>query len=239
MLEPKMSSRANNVKEFSEIPRHYLERLYFLRLYEQKNVTYEEYVKLYGTVEADGVLYYREDQKSKIADWVKGGVKGLQICDAVISGGDVIKNRFGRTIPSDPDHSLYGHANTEERVYYIGVNSDNTAIISTVPLVRFLGREDADKKEICFSYSDSERPPHWIPQDERPKNCKWGYAYTGEYINTDRNFVSRVLRRDLSWEDDAVKFVSSFIYVPPKEEKFDVQELKEFIEIYDETVRTK
>ena len=234
-----MSNRANNIKEFSEIPRHYLERLYFLRFYEDREVTYEEYVKRYGTVEADGIFYYREDQKSKIADWVRGGIAGLQISDAVIAGGDVIKNRLGRTVPSDPDHSLYGNANVKERIYYIGVNSDNTAIISTVPLVRFLGREDADKKEICFSYSDSERPPHWIPQDERPKEAKWGYAYIGEYINTDRDFVSRVLRRDLSWEDDAVKLVTSFVYVPPKEEKFDVQELKELIEAYDETVREK
>ena len=98
-------------------------------------------------------------------------------------------------------------------------------------------RQKSDKKEICFSYSDSERPPHWIPQDERPKEAKWGYAYIGEYINTDRVFVSIVLRRDLSWEDDAVKLVTNFDYIPPKEEKFDVQELKEFLEAYDETVR--
>lgn len=125
------------------------------------------------------------------------------------------------------------------KTYYIGVNSDNTAIISTVPLVRFLGREDADKKSICFSYSDSERPPHWIPQDERPKETKWGYAYIGEYINTDRDFVSTVLGRDLSWDHEAIKLETNFDYIHPKEEKFDVQELKKFIEAYDETVREK
>lgn len=123
--------------------------------------------------------------------------------------------------------------------YYIGVNSDNTAIISTVPLVRFLGSDDADKKEICFSYSDSQRPPHWIPQDERPKESKLGYAYIGEYINADRELVAMLLGRDMSWEDEAIKLETNFDYIPPKEEKFDVNELIEFIEAYDETVRAK
>ncbi len=217
-----MSSRANNVKKFSEIPRYYLERLYSLRLYEQRNVTYEEYVKHYGTVEADGIFYYREEQKSKIADWIKGGIKGIQICDAVISGGDVIKNRFGRTVPNDPDHSSYGRENVELQMimttYYVGVNSDGTAIISKVPLVRFNGKEDADKKELCYSYNDTQRPPHWIPQDECRKESRFGNAYIGEYINVDKQLVSMLLGRDMTWEEDVMQIVTNFEYTPRKED---------------------
>lgn len=213
-----MSSRTNSVKEFSEIPRHYLERLYSLRFYEDTDVSYDEYVKRYETIEADGIFYYREDQKSKISDWVKGGIKGLQISDALIIAGNVIKNRRGRTAP----HSSYGRENVESEMimttYYVGVNSDGTAIISKVPLVRFNGKEDADKKELCYSYNDSQRPPHWIPQDERPKDSKFGHAYIGEYINADKQLVSMLLGKEMTWEEDVMQIVTNFEYTLSKED---------------------
>ena len=47
---------------------------------------------------------------------------------------------------------------------YVGVNSDDTAIISLVPLVRWESEKQADDAKIAFSFSDTQRPPHWIPR---------------------------------------------------------------------------
>lgn len=85
---------------------------------------------------------------------------------------------------------------------YVGVNSDNTAIVSLVPLVRFISEKQADDAKIAFSFNDMQRPPHWIPQDERPHQSKQGYAYIGEYINVNREFVWRLTGLDMDWDDD-------------------------------------
>lgn len=88
-------SRANCVKEFSEIPKEKLELLYNHRFYSEKDVPFDEYIKSYGTIEADGIFYYRESEKRKVADWVRGTSFGLNVSDAVIIVDSIVKNRFG------------------------------------------------------------------------------------------------------------------------------------------------
>ena len=85
---------------------------------------------------------------------------------------------------------------------YVGVNSDDTAIISLVPLVRWESEKQADDAKIAFSFSDTQRPPHWIPQDERPHQSKQGYAYIGEYINVNKALVTKLTGLDLDWADN-------------------------------------
>jgi len=85
---------------------------------------------------------------------------------------------------------------------YVGVNSDDTAIISLVPLVRFWGEKQSDDAGYACSYDDTQRPPHWMPQDERPHQSKWGYAYIGEYVNVNRAFVTKLTGLDMDWDDD-------------------------------------
>jgi hypothetical protein len=88
-------SRANCVKEFSEIPKEKLELLYNHRFTAEKDVPFDEYIESYGTIEADGIFYYRENEKRKVADWVRGTSFGLNISDAVIIGDSIVKNRLG------------------------------------------------------------------------------------------------------------------------------------------------
>ena len=93
---------------------------------------------------------------------------------------------------------------TDKVRVYIGVNSDDTAIISTVPLVRFENMTQADEARIAYSFNDSRRPPHWIPQDNRSHDAKYGEGYTGEYINVNKALATKLAGADLSWEDNYV-----------------------------------
>ena len=89
---------------------------------------------------------------------------------------------------------------------YVGVNSDDTAIVSLVPLVRYENQVQADKARIAFSFNDSRRPPHWIPQDDRPHTLKYGESYAGEYINVNKAFVTKLTGLDMDWDDDFLTF---------------------------------
>ena len=93
---------------------------------------------------------------------------------------------------------------TDKIRVYIGVNSDDTAIISLVPLVRWESEKQADEAGHAFSFNDTQRPPHWIPQDERPHQSKQGYGYIGEYINVNKALATKLAGADLSWEDNYV-----------------------------------
>ena len=85
---------------------------------------------------------------------------------------------------------------------YVGVNSDDTAIISLVPLVRWENEKQSNDAGYAYSYDDTQRPPHWIPQDERPHQTKWGHAYIGEYVNVNRAFVTKLTGLDMDWDDN-------------------------------------
>ena len=80
------------------IPKDALELLYSKRLSEDINVPFEEYVKRYGFIVYNGVVYYNADSwdrvctyKSSPSEFVK-----LSLPDAVIICDNVIgKNRYG------------------------------------------------------------------------------------------------------------------------------------------------
>lgn len=95
----------------------------------------------------------------------------------------------------------------ENKVIYVAVNSDDTAIISTVPLVRFYDEQQADKDKILFSWNDMHRPPHWIPQDPGAK--KTGIVgYVGEYVIVSKKFIETYFKLpQITWENEFYKIV--------------------------------
>lgn len=93
-----------------------------------------------------------------------------------------------------------------KKILYVGVNSDDTAILSTVPLVRFYNEEQANKENIAFSYNDSQRPPHWIPCDFDIEVAKTGISYSSEYINLTKKVIEDCLHLNLTWEDEALEY---------------------------------
>ena len=123
--------------------------------------------------------------------------------------------------------------------FYIGVNSDNTAIIANTPIVRFYSREDADKKGLPCSYSDTQRPPHWIvdhTEDAKDKDSpKFGWADIGNYMGCNKAFAETIIGRPLTWEDDAViiELEDNFIEVKPQILDKDIEYLKDLLEKYD------
>lgn len=85
---------------------------------------------------------------------------------------------------------------------YIGVNSDGTAIISSLPLMRF------DKSMVnavpSFSWLDTQRPPHW-KIDSRDMNIhKLGESFLSQYLNCDKEIVQLLTGKALTWEDDVL-----------------------------------
>lgn len=95
---------------------------------------------------------------------------------------------------------------------YIGVNSDeSTMVISTVPLVRFINRQQADNEGIPYSYEDYHQKPHWIPYDKKSGDYKYGNYFAGKYVVLNKKFIRQLNLfmylsvLELSWEKEPLE----------------------------------
>lgn len=88
-----------NAKHISEIPETILRTLYGLRLYEDLEIPYEEYVKRYKLVTIGHTAYYSSECETwRLNQWIltcKSSSRKMTLPDAVIDGWYVTKNRFG------------------------------------------------------------------------------------------------------------------------------------------------
>ncbi len=86
---------------------------------------------------------------------------------------------------------------------YLGVNSDNTCIISKIPIKRFFD-EDTNKEDI-FSFKDTKLPPHWIG-DYKKANInpgKWGHYPIDEYLTLPEGSIKKMFNIDINWNDES------------------------------------
>ena len=88
---------------------------------------------------------------------------------------------------------------------YIAVNSDGSGIISKLPLKRFIDYET--NKGDVMSYNDSIRPNHWIV-DYKSSGVnipKTGHIPADEFITIPRIIISKLLGRDITWDDEPIE----------------------------------
>lgn len=86
-------------KPISETPETILKTLYNLRLYEDLEVPYEEYIKRYKLIAIGHTAYYSSDcEKWRLLEFLSSyatSSRRMTLPDAVINGWYVTKNRFG------------------------------------------------------------------------------------------------------------------------------------------------
>ena len=86
-------------KLMEEIPEKVLSLLYFMRLIDDIEVPYDEYVKRYNLIAVDNVIYYTPDCDDwRVEEYMKTPVYGVArkyIPDAIYEDGVIIKNRYG------------------------------------------------------------------------------------------------------------------------------------------------
>lgn len=124
--------------------------------------------------------------------------------------------------------------------FYIGVNSDNTAIIATVPIARFHDKEDADKKKMPCSYSDTQLPPHWIvdhTEDAKdPHAPKLGWVDIGNYLKCNKALADLIVGKSLTWDGDAIEIELEDNFIEIKSDNtniVDIEDIKELLNEYD------
>lgn len=86
---------------------------------------------------------------------------------------------------------------------YIGVNSDNTAVISSLPLMRF---DKSMSNTVACSWRDTQRPPHWKIDSRGMDISKNGESFLAKYIDCDRDAIIALTGKELSWEDNVLVF---------------------------------
>ena len=86
---------------------------------------------------------------------------------------------------------------------YVGVNSDNTAIISSLPLMRF---DKSMRDSVACSWNDIQRPPHWKINSRGMEIRRTGESFLAKYIDCDRDAIIALTGKELSWEDDVLVF---------------------------------
>lgn len=84
---------------------------------------------------------------------------------------------------------------------YIGVNSDNTCIISRHPLKRFYDRDT--NREDVISYKDTQLPPHWII-DYKNTDVEIGKYHMAidEYLTLPADGIKKMFNIDMTWDDE-------------------------------------
>jgi len=81
----------------SELPEEVHTLLYGKRLDSAKDMTYDEYKKIWGFVVYNGVIYRAESDEQKVLNYLASSseYRKMEIPDAIIMGNSILKNRFG------------------------------------------------------------------------------------------------------------------------------------------------
>lgn len=91
----------NYAKPISDVPETILKTLYKLRLYEDVNVPYKEYIKRYKLIAIGNKAFHSPDceecrLKAFLSEYANSS-KRTTLPDAVIDGWYITKNRFGHS----------------------------------------------------------------------------------------------------------------------------------------------
>ena len=83
---------------------------------------------------------------------------------------------------------------------YVGVNSDNTEVISKQQLKRYFDYETNQTDVLCWN--DTQRPPHWMLDYEGIDVAKTGDNPIDRYLTLPAGAIKRMFGLDLTWEDE-------------------------------------
>ena len=87
---------------------------------------------------------------------------------------------------------------------YIGVNSDETCIISKFPLKRFFDK-DTNHEDI-ISFKDTQQPPHWIVDYSQTDTIfgRYGHMPVDEFFTLPSEGIKKLLNIELTWDDECI-----------------------------------
>lgn len=83
---------------------------------------------------------------------------------------------------------------------YCGANSDGTEIISKQPLKRYIDYET--NKEDVLSFSDTQRPPHWMLDYDGIEVPATGIAPIGIFMDLPHGSLKKMFGIVITWEDN-------------------------------------
>ena len=83
---------------------------------------------------------------------------------------------------------------------YIGVNSDNTEIISKQPIKRYINYS-INKKDV-LSYNDTQLPPHWILDYTDINVPKTGDVPIDTYLTLPSGSIKKMFGLNMTWNDE-------------------------------------
>lgn len=89
-----------DIRPMATMPEAFCRLLYMMRLYEHRNIPYDEYLNLFDFVTVDGVAYCTPQCDSRRI-WEYRHAEGSSyrkaaLPDAIIVNGYVLKNRYGK-----------------------------------------------------------------------------------------------------------------------------------------------
>ena len=87
---------------------------------------------------------------------------------------------------------------------YIGVNSNETGIISKFPLKRFFDK-DTNHEDI-ISFKDTQQPPHWIVDYSQTDTIfgRYGHMPVDEFFTLPSEGIKKLLNIELTWDDECI-----------------------------------
>ena len=86
---------------------------------------------------------------------------------------------------------------------YVGVNSDGTAIISKMPLKRYIDYETNKDDVLCFK--DTQLPPHWIMDYTGINIPKLGDIPIDKYLTVPAGAIQKMFGFIMTWDTEAIE----------------------------------
>lgn len=82
-------------KDIKEIPGKVMDSLYNKRFPDNKNISYDDYKKIYRYIIVDNIIYINKENEQRAAFCELSSTYGVRLADAVIKENKIIKNRYG------------------------------------------------------------------------------------------------------------------------------------------------
>lgn len=85
-------------------------------------------------------------------------------------------------------------------IFYIGVNSDGTEIISKQKLMRYTNFDECQKE--VLSFDDTQKPPHWMPDYRGMHVPKNGVFPVDVFLTLPSGAIKKMFNIEMTWQDE-------------------------------------